>query len=421
MKCWEGKTEESLLKPIYPNELETRKQVSSASIIVMHEEDEKRNRISTLSCSSTGVTEMVLSGPKRGVFSYVDCIHELINPAFPGTVKEFLNTVPGALPEQLRNKVKLCPRCNKPNGYTLVHCNGCQYNLTKVEIGFTDNLFTAFIFGIAKTSFPLTISMRYQSSSYLVFDDLLQLSPVHLNAIYTEMYLADLRSLFVKPQEGLAILQRMFQRSWGALIRQFLANKPFREKVLPKTIGMSNSEVKKHLILGLNFPPSQCQLHLQVILPPLMPFHYQMYRDGRHFTKNRFFPLEYMISTLKVLGNRGIHSANTMNINDLIDLIKSKTGISYEAVWLECYARYGESHQQLASWNSEDFGRVIVNGSVIIRTDDMTLCDCQNVAAARKEDMRMLQNYGRPYINGKPSGTFYKHAKKAPLLDWLSV
>jgi len=32
-----------------------------------------------------------------------------------------------------------------------------------------------------------------------------------------------------------------------------------------------------------------------------------------------------------------------------------------------------------------------------------------------KEDKVALQNYGRPYKNGRPVGNYYKHAKKSLL------
>ena len=91
---------------------------------------------------------------------------------------------------------------------------------------------------------------------------------------------------------------------------------------------MSEAELKSHFLTGLNFPPSQFQLHIQVgmhaqaraharadaracscthtpthprtqcILMPLTPFHYHMYREGQHFTAGRFFPLEYIRAIL---------------------------------------------------------------------------------------------------------------------------
>jgi len=406
---------------------------SEASCIVLHEEhkdlyeEKKVDNFKAFTSSFLGVTELVLSGPKEGAFSYVNRPAEHTDPKYDGTIAEFLKEKSGEfrgqfrkmLREQLQNKVRLCPACDKSNAYTLLECNACNYSLRKVDITFTDNIFTGFIFGIAKTSFPLIISMRYQDRKVMVIDDLLQVTPVHLDCIYSEMYLSDLRCLFVNPREALAVLQNMFNKVWEVIQEQFLENKPFREKMLPRSIGLSKADMRKHLACGLNFPPSQYQLHLQVMLPPFMPFHWQMYRDGKHFTMWRFFPFEYLRDTLKALRGRPIRSAPSMDIFELVDVIRSKTGIRYEDVYAHCYNRYGESHKQLASWRSEDFEQVIVDGTSILGMEDMSLYKSQDVAAARKHDTRMLQNYGRPYVNGAPSGTFYKYPKNPPLRYWL--
>lgn len=39
---------------------------------------------------------------------------------------------------------------------------------------------------------------------------------------------------------------------------------------------------------------------MQYILPPLLPFQYQMYLDGQHFSHGRFFPLEYIKALLSL-------------------------------------------------------------------------------------------------------------------------
>jgi hypothetical protein len=57
---------------------------------------------------------------------------------------------------------------------------------------------------------------------------------------------------------------------------------------------MTDDELKGHVCAGLNYPPSQYQLHVQFILPPLLPFHYHLYQRGTHFTHKRFFPVEYV-------------------------------------------------------------------------------------------------------------------------------
>ena len=75
------------------------------------------------------------------------------------------------------------------------------YDLTSTEISHTNNIFTSFIYGIARGPFPFTISLRSQSENILVFDDLLSLSPCHVNVIPSDVYLRDSRALFCRPVE----------------------------------------------------------------------------------------------------------------------------------------------------------------------------------------------------------------------------
>lgn len=67
------------------------------------------------------------------------------------------------LAAQLRNRVKKCPVCGKPNAFTLAVCNGCANDLRAVPESFTHNVFTSFIYGIARGPFPFTISIRHES------------------------------------------------------------------------------------------------------------------------------------------------------------------------------------------------------------------------------------------------------------------
>jgi len=352
-------------------------------------------------------------------FCHVDQSEERSDPAFNGTVTEFLEREKGALPEQLKNRVRLCPKCDKVNAYTLLYCNGCCQDLSAVEIGYTDNVFTGFIFGIKRTRFPLTISLRYQSEGLMVFDDLMQLTPCHLNCTYTAGYLPDLRCLFEKPKQGLALLEEMWEAAWRTMKKDFLSNKAWREKIIPGTLTLSDAAVREHVISGLNFPPSQYQLHLQFMLPPMMPFHYHMYLNDRHFTVNRFFPYEYVRDALRSL-TKPIKGASSMDIETIIEKV-NVTGVNYHKYFSRCYLRYGSSHRELAAWDPADFERVIVDGLRICRSSDMTPCEDQNLAGAKKADGLALQNYGRPFVNGRPSGTYYKFAKKPPLKNWLEM
>lgn len=202
-------------------------------------------------------------------------------PFFPGTVTEFVARHSGKphyeeLVRQTRNRVKRCPFCKKPNAFTLAACNGCGQSLGAVEESFTNNIFTGFIYGIQRGPFPFTISIRSQTERFLVFDDLLQCSSCHLNCIPCNTYIPDIRSLFEAPRRGVTLIKEMFQAAWEAAEGQYLTNKSWKEKFIADGDQLSNEELKTYIFSGFNFPPSQYQLHLQFVVPPLLPFHSYM-------------------------------------------------------------------------------------------------------------------------------------------------
>merc|ERR1712060_915635 len=150
---------------------------------------------------------------------------------------------------------------------------------------------------------------------------------------------------------------------------------------MPNTSILPDEDVEKHVISGLNFPPSQFQLHLQFMLPPFMPFHYHMYLHGRHFSVERFFPTEYILAALSSLPE-AIPGARNMDMKQLIALVNKKTGVDYYKFHSKCYARYGTSHLALGAWDPVDFERVIVNGVVVCRASDMSPYEKQDLTAA---------------------------------------
>jgi len=340
------------------------------------------------------------------------------------------------LSQQTKNKVKKCPSCDKACAFTLTNCNSCGFDLSQVSISYTSNVFTGFIYGIAKGPFPLFISLRSQSPNIMVFDDLLQLTTCHLNCIPTDVYVPDLRSLFENPARGLSLLLEMGDAVWTVAREQYLGNEEWRTKTLKNSISFSDDDLKSHTCVGLNYPPSQYQLHLQFMLPPFMPFQWNLYQQGTHFTPRRFFPVEYMLEVLEKMSKekKTIPNASSMDIDVLIDLIQQEYSIDYNAIHKTCYDRYGASHLQLSNWLPEDFDGIVQNdGAVKLinrngndngptnakgeKKEEEQVLDITAVAA---KDKLALQNYGRPYNveNGRPVGTYYKYAKYPPLATW---
>ena len=75
-------------------------------------------------------------------------------------------------------------------------------------------------FALSNLSFQgMTVSLRYESESYLCFDDLLQLSVAHLNCIPTSIYCPDWRLLLKNPKEGTTCCS---QRPWEIFCKDVL-------------------------------------------------------------------------------------------------------------------------------------------------------------------------------------------------------
>lgn len=234
--------------------------------------------------------------PKVGAHPHVDAPgnagkESTQGPSFKGLVDEFL-AARGAefagLKRQMKNKVRRCP-CGKSVAYTLPSCNLCGTSLAGVPITFIDNVFTGFVYGIERCAqFPLTVSIREQSPEFLVFDDLLALSPCHLNVIPTRAYIPDWTFLLKRPAEGLALIIEMHGRCASVLRSQFLSNPAFRNGIIRGGSAIPDSELVASVAAGFNIPPSQYQLHLQFIMPPLLPYQHLMYLRGNHYTKVQF-------------------------------------------------------------------------------------------------------------------------------------
>jgi len=99
-------------------------------------------------------------------------------------------------------------------------------------------------------------------------------------------------------------------------------------------------------------------------------------------------------------------------VEDIIRFYHEK-GISYEKIHGDCYNRYGNSHLELANYNPADFEGVIVGNKYYKFSGDGNLEESQeDIKAITEKDKSVLQNYGRPYQLGKPTGSYYKFAKK---------
>lgn len=96
---------------------------------------------------------------------------------------------------------------------------------------------------------------------------------------------------------------------------------------------------------------------------------------------------------------------------------KEKHNIDYDAIHAELYKKYFDIHNRLSNWNAADFQGVIADNVFYKFQDDGEVDFTSKGEEVKAEseagaDKMILQNYGRPYENGKPKGTYYKYAKK---------
>lgn len=191
-----------------------------------------------------------------------------------------------------------------------------------VEPGDATPLLTAqvmgFVYGVARASRgPLTLSLRYEDASTLVYDDPLARSTCHLNAVRgardvrgvalffpqvvhmpsvyipptlpllmcpfpefedgacmpltlllarppypqvpSDVHLSDWRALLRRPTQGRALLRRLLSAARAALATSFWADEGWRRSVLRPGVVDSVDDLRLHEIAALNAVPSQAQ------------------------------------------------------------------------------------------------------------------------------------------------------------------
>lgn len=362
-----------------------------------------------LATDSVGVDTSYLAG-FCGSMPHVHHLQVPAEPHFSGSIEDFREKHKdnASTLERLQNTVKVCAKCGKACAFTLASCNACGASLQNVPQSHSDNIFMGFIYGIAEGKFRYKISMRVQTPEFLCFDDPLQCSPCHLNAIPTSLYCKDLRYLFTNPQKGLVLVKRLYEIGSQAALEQYWDHEAFREKIWAGQQRPSQAQaLEAWAVTGFNFPPSMFQLHLQFIHLPLFPFHYNLFQSGEHFTRGRFFPLEYMKQALALGDAVRIENAGSCNIESLISKVKA-AGVDYDQVYDAMVHKIHALQRKQSPWCEADFRYRVVEGQVFEGRSVFPDMDPKQV---QKSDAQAMCNYGRPYEEGKPSGTYYQFAK----------
>jgi len=315
----------------------------------------------------------------------------------------------------LYNDVKKCT-CGKPCAYTLTHCNACGQSLEAIEITKTDNVFIAFLLGVQKATpgFPLKISLRAQDPEYIIIDDLLAMSAIHFNAIPANYYIPDWRFLCNDPEEGLKLLQNIKTKledetrkamSTSGWMSQYIAD------------GVTEAQVLANVVAGFNFPPSQFQLHVQWIVCPFLPFHVFQLQSGNHMHEGRFFPLQYVMTAL-TKGKYKEPVTRTTPVEDIVKYYDDRLGAgnTYQDVWKAAKDNATKANEQFNEWRPDDFEYVVVDKKAYAKKAGTAEAEGDpvdvDVAAKTREDSAKLQGYGRPYVDGKPGGTYYQYCRE---------
>ncbi|KAF4673911.1 hypothetical protein FOL47_009942 [Perkinsus chesapeaki] len=365
----------------------------------------------------------------------------LSGPRSKGTPHDLVESLPSPKSKEkaqamLRNVVKICPVCGKACAVTLSNCNSCSADLTHVDESFTENALMSFALGIERTSkYPLTVSVRDQSPSYLCYDDLLAVSPCHLNVIPTDKYIPDWRWLLTRPTRGLRIIKSLYGIAKRVAVEQFLSNHDYvREMYSPEVAEQilkdPRSFVEEYAFVGFNYPPSQMQLHLQFALPPLTPFQSYLLGQGQNYPDLRSFDYHYVEEVLEsvVKSSQTIDISNLTDAAKLVEHIREHTGVDYYSHQRKIAAQHTSQNIAVANWKADNFDFMIVptssqtNEDVVfsLRSGEVVFNVSSTAIVAR--DKLTLQNYGRPYsASGEPTGNYYRYAKHPDSIeDWTN-
>lgn len=370
-----------------------------------------------------GGTRCYLCFPKEDRFAHVKCRTELSEPAFRGTPKEFLESLPaelrGKVEAQMRNKVRVCA-CGKGIAYVSKTCNMCGSSVEHVPVTHTDNVFMAFVYGISgRAERPLKMSLRYQTPGLMVFDDLLSVSTCHFCATPTDEYIPDWRFLLRRPREGLALVRRLVECCKVVFTEQFLGNKAWAALNVPAEMRGSD-KVYDYIEMGFNFPPSQAQLHMHYIYPQYLPFQRNMTisRNPTVSSVIRYFPTQYVQKALEMLVETGREQEfagldEDTDIDDVTGRIHDLFGLDKVDYYKRYYYDNYEANGRLfgAVWKATDFEGYGV-GDRAYRWGCTTSTEGFTVSDAASLEKRAIGNYGRPLNkDGTPFGTYYKYPK----------
>ena len=352
---------------------------------------------------------------------------QILNDAtfkFDGTITDFAAQLPPEASGQMWNKAIICPKCSKQCAVTLTQCNNCDASLDGVPITATENILMGFVYGCKRSlKFDLKLSMRRETPDVLVYDDLLARSSVHMNSIPTDVHIPDFRWLLLQPAKGKALMQKLEQAAWDAVVNTVYAHQAWRDEVLRPGSITAVDELREHCIFALNAVPSQYQLHLHCIVLPLNPNDYhEMLKDNR-FSKGRWLPYAYVLAACDALVKHGMgtldHATDLEVVDVLARLDEPPYSLNYGKYFDDDLLRYETSHKKLENWTTHPSRFSIMATADASKPDGYALSALDagaavdtDVKALIANDKKFLTTYGSHPSGGKVGPTtYYTHAK----------
>lgn len=203
-------------------------------------------------------------------------------------------------------------------------------------------------------------------------------------------HIPDWRYLLICPSVGLQILEEL-EAAARTCAKTTLKDAFYRDNFFGTPEQQPSED---DLLMGLNFPPSVSQLHVQCILAPMLPFHYFSFIKNEHFTIERFFPLEY-IKRILALGEHMDVKTNT-DIKHIINHFNAR--VNYNDMHAAFIHRVHDRQHIRGVWDSRIFNAQVTR-------DNATLFE---------QDKQKLTNHG---TNGT---AYYKYAKNTTVPSWLT-
>lgn len=189
--------------------------------------------------------------------------------------------------DQMVNLIRKCPKCDKSCGVIMLHwCNQCGTDISSVKPSTAPNVLMLIVRGRLQTG------IIWQDKNLIVVQDPLSLAAIHFIVIPTKIYVSHVMQLFKFPREGLGLIQVLYAAAQDVIKEFWNLTNPNQPPADVHTV------LENHTVIGFNYPPSQYQLHLQVIVGPLTMDHYEAFLKGNHFTEQRFFPYKFVHDAL---------------------------------------------------------------------------------------------------------------------------